>query len=270
MSTAVLIEPRCHPALGFVLRNLHENIPVHWKILVFHGMNNRERVHSLLNTLPTERWMPPIELEIDNLTREMYNGLLMSPDFYDAIPTEHHLIVQTDAILFAEHRHFLPLFLSYDYVGAPWKNGWVGNGGLSLRRTRQMKAICEQVTPADAVTDIFQLVSEQHAPSPMLEGISWAEWVEQCKQNLSFASEINEDLYFSYQQRIRLHKPPASLARYFAVESVFCDTTWGTHAPWKNLSPSELHALRTRYPELNEYMRQFIDESTSERPENTR
>ena len=260
MYTAVLVEPRCHPALRWVLRNFLDNLSAEWKILVFHGTANREVLHGILESLPRDRFLEPIELEVENLTPQAYNALLMSPDFYRVIPTELHLIFQVDSLLFAEHRHFLSLFLSYDYVGAPWKNGWVGNGGLSLRRTAKMIEVCERVTPADTLQDIFAQSLEGRI-APPLPPHEWAQLQQGCMENLEeISSEMNEDMYFCYQRTLPLKKPPASTAQYFSVESVFCETSWGTHAPWKNLLASELCQMRARYPELEEYMQCFIDE----------
>ncbi|MDD5029639.1 MAG: DUF5672 family protein, partial [Rhodoferax sp.] len=83
-----------------------------------------------------------------------YNRLLLSADFYKSyLAYEFVLILQTDAVIL---RDDLQVWLeaAFDYVGAPWPNGYelfvnldryagangkvvkahVGNGGLSLRR----------------------------------------------------------------------------------------------------------------------------------------
>lgn len=88
-----------------------------------------------------------------------YSALLLSKAFYDALSGfEYHLICQTDAIVFKRELGFW-VSQGYDYLGAPWPDGWemkfptgktlkepnpllvrvfVGNGGLSLRRTEAM------------------------------------------------------------------------------------------------------------------------------------
>ena len=40
MYTAVIVEPRVHNALPFVLKNFDENLPDEWSILVIHGTEN--------------------------------------------------------------------------------------------------------------------------------------------------------------------------------------------------------------------------------------
>ena len=46
--TAVIIEPRKHKALEFVLRNFIENLSDEWKILIFHGRQNKEFIQEII------------------------------------------------------------------------------------------------------------------------------------------------------------------------------------------------------------------------------
>jgi len=94
-----------------------------------------------------------------------YNKLMLSPHFYKSfIKNEYILIYQTDSFVFKDDLAFW-CSLGYDYIGAPWpfdvydwvKGGsypkivkkyykirgaqhvsTVGNGGLSLRKTRSL------------------------------------------------------------------------------------------------------------------------------------
>jgi hypothetical protein len=87
-----------------------------------------------------------------------YNRLLLSKEFYNSISDFNYvLILQTDAIVLKPELDYW-LNRPYDYIGAPWKNGYqipeeffdqlnnpkliscrtyVGNGGLSLRKIRK-------------------------------------------------------------------------------------------------------------------------------------
>ena len=58
----------------------------------------------------------------------------------------HVLIVQWDGFV-TDARQWDPRFLEYDYIGAPWKDGSVGNGGFSLRSRRLMDALQATPTP---------------------------------------------------------------------------------------------------------------------------
>lgn len=58
----------------------------------------------------------------------------------------HALIVQWDGFV-TDARQWDPRFLEYDYIGAPWKDGSVGNGGFSLRSRRLVDALRIMQTP---------------------------------------------------------------------------------------------------------------------------
>jgi hypothetical protein len=214
MSTAVIVEPRRHPALSFVLQNFTAHLPKDWKILIFHGKDNKEFVHKIVEGMEDpSRFLEPIQLDIDNLTLFQYNKVLMSQAFYQCIPTETILIFQTDTMILEPLQ--LQEFLSYDYVGAPWKTGHVGNGGLSLRKKSKMITI---------ITTVNQF-------------------------------HMNEDVYFSMQKVVPLKKPTFQDAQRFSVETVFYPSPFGIHAPWKNLSFEEMDRLTAKYPAIQELIR---------------
>jgi hypothetical protein len=209
--TAVIVEPRRHPALSFVLKNMASLLPDGWKILVFHGNTNGEFVQDIINDMEfPSRFLKPIVLDIDNLTIAQYNSMMMSSAFYKCIPTETMLIFQTDTMILEPT--YLSAFLSYDYVGAPWKSGGVGNGGLSLRKKTKMLTITQTVMP-------FQ---------------------------------SNEDVYFAFQTIVPLFKPSFQEAQKFAVETVFYEQPFGIHAPWKYLNEHEMGILLEKYPAIQQ------------------
>ena len=209
--TAVIVEPRKHPAFSYVLQNFATYLPDGWKILIFHGNQNKEFVQNMIADLPP-RFLKPIELDVDNLNIAQYNAILMSSAFYKCIPTETMLIFQTDTMILEPQ--LLPSFLSYDYVGAPWPSGHVGNGGLSLRKKSKMITITQTVTPIHE----------------------------------------NEDIHLSMQPVVPLHKPSFEEAKQFAVETVFYEKPFGIHAPWKYLSMDKMHILIEKYPAIQQLM----------------
>ena len=214
MYTAVIVEPRKHPALSFVLQNFATNLSSDWKILVFHGKENKEYVGDIIGKMEdSSRFLTPIQLDVTNLSFEQYNAVLMSQAFYRCIPTETLLIFQTDTMILEPAQ--LQEFLSYDYVGAPWKSGHVGNGGLSLRKKTKMITV---------ITTVNQFNS-------------------------------NEDVYFSTQRIVPLKKPAFEEAQRFSVETVFYPSPFGIHAPWKNLSFEEMEKLTMKYPAIHELIR---------------
>ena len=56
------------------------------------------------------------------------------------IETEFALVVQYDGYVLSGRR-WRAEFLDYDYLGAPWSRGGVGNGGFSLRSKKLMQAL---------------------------------------------------------------------------------------------------------------------------------
>jgi len=212
--TAVIVEPRKHPALSFVLHNFAVNLSNDWKILVFHGKDNKEFVYDIIGKMEDpSRFLKPIQLDVTNLSFEQYNTMLMSSAFYKCIPTETMLLFQTDSMILEPSQ--LEEFLSYDYVGAPWTTGHVGNGGLSLRKKTKMITV---------ITTVNQFQS-------------------------------NEDVYFSTQKIVALNKPAFEDAQRFSVETVFYPSPFGIHAPWKNLSFEEMDKLTAAYPAIHELIR---------------
>ena len=226
--TAVIVEPRSHKALHLVIQNACENLSLDWGILIYHGTKNKAFVKDIIQSLPEYKHrITTIEMSIENLSIENYNRLLVSEWFYDAIPTEMFLIFQTDSIILKEHKHKINHFMSYDYVGAPWKNcpmkfditkliklknpifsTCVGNGGFSLRRKSKM-------------LDIIHTIPYENQP---------------------------EDVYFSsYTQ----NKPSPEEAKHFSVEHIFYEEPFGVHKIWTTLSSDNMQYLRERYKEIS-------------------
>ena len=141
--TAVIIEPRQHKALQFVLNNFLENLNDEWNVIIFHGKQNYNYIMNIIETSLKnyEKRIKLINLGIDNLTLNDYNNLLKSSKFYNFIPTETFMIFQTDSMILPKYKHYINYFLNYDYVGAPWNNKLVGNGGLSIRKKSKMLKI---------------------------------------------------------------------------------------------------------------------------------
>lgn len=212
--TAVIIEPREHKALGFVLKNFLSNLSDDWGFIIFHGLKNEQFIDELFNSNLynfKKRLNKKIKLNTDNLSSNQYSAILKSSSFYKCIETEICLIFQVDSIIL--NKEIINNFLKYDYVGAPWINGIVGNGGLSLRSKSKMIEICEKVP--------YNLINHP-----------------------------NEDLYFSYQNIVHLNKPKFEEAQTFSVETVFHEKSFGIHAPWKHLSKYEIDFLIKRYPDI--------------------
>ena len=149
--TAIIVEPRKHKALEFVLNNMLDCLSDDWKIVFFHGINNIEYANNIttkLNIIYNSR-IRLVNLNIDNLNQKTYSKLLATKSIiYDYIDTEYFLVFQTDSMMIKSNSHLINHFLdkNYDYVGAPWliceyqptkSRDFIGNGGFSLRKTKK-------------------------------------------------------------------------------------------------------------------------------------
>lgn len=204
--TAVIVEPREHAALEFVLTNFLENLPENWQILIMHGNKNRAFVEKIRDE-KLAKYRSRIrlhDLQVDNLTIPEYNRLLVSTAFHDRIPSEIFLVFQTDTMICKESGVQLDEFVKYDYVGAPMPHidGLVGNGGLSLRKKSKMIEI-----------------------------------IEKCKYN----GQDPEDYYYANACKgVEFVKPNRETASRFSNEGEYSETSFGVHKPWSAMSSGDL------------------------------
>jgi len=240
--TAVIIEPRKHKALEFVLNNMLECLPIEWKIIFFHGNDNTNYSTNIVNKLNKlnklnelyDNRIQLIKLDVENLNQKTYSELLATKKtIYDYIDTEYFLVFQTDSMIFKSNIYLLDTFLNnnYDYIGAPWliceypptkQRDFIGNGGFSLRKT-----------------------------STMLKIIENNKWDEN--------NEWQEDLFFTKKyEDIPTIKPTYTLATMFCVDEIFNPTTMACHRPWCH---SHFNQLCEIYPECKQlYELQDVEE----------
>ena len=206
--TVVLVEPRKHRALEFVIRNVLESLEDGiWKLQLCHGIQNENWVRRILERPSLQPFRHRIELRnlgVENLASPAeYSRIVASRKFTEGIPTETFLMVQTDSMICPQWRHLLYKFLPYDYVGAPWP--WehlkVGNGGFSLRKKSKMLEIIDAHPP---FTGLY------------------------------------EDHFFSAHARF---KPSPEEAREFSIEQVYHPRSFGVHKVWAHQPAERLPAL---------------------------
>jgi len=213
MYTAIIVEPREHKALDFVVRNAFENLSNDWNIIIFHGNKNLQYVNNIVkNILDSTNRLKTHQLNIDNLTRNEYSRLLMTKSFYNHIPTESFLVFQTDSMIFPRNKYYVNYFLKYDYVGAFWPHlNNVGNGGFSLRKKSKMIEIIEK---------------------------------EEILDDANYA----EDLFFALSTKVCLYKPSKEESLYFSFECEFWPDSFGCHQPWLQ----DKKEVLANYPEAEE------------------
>lgn len=224
--TAIIIEPRKHPALELVLTNFTKNLDARWNFIIFHGNQNGDFVKNVVNSaIPHEKHRIHYKnLDVDNLNIHSYSGLFYDPAFYDKIPTEMFLVFQTDTLISHQYKNVVYDFMKYDYVGAPWRSsfyrGYVGNGGLSLRRKSKMLEIL-------GAHDFSDFLDDQ-------------------------GNFIEEDLFFCFfNRRVPMSRPSFEEAKRFSMEEVFHNGgSFGIHKPWLYLTGEELNHIEEYIPEL--------------------
>ena len=200
---AVIIEPRKHPLLKYVIYNfMYFLANKGWSLHIFCGTDNVEFVSDI-----TKEFNGYIHLTIlpySNLNEQMYNVLLTNSGFYKRIWMEpkHILIFQTDCLLFSTE---LEEFLKWDMIGAAWQHSpFRGcNGGLSLRNRESMIRVCEN--------------------NP---------WVYDA-----------EDGFFSYRYSSQLNMPDFKDKMKFSMEGIWSENAIGMHASYKHQSLERLKKL---------------------------
>jgi hypothetical protein len=205
--TAIIVEPREHKALDYVLTNFYNNLSDEWQIIIFHGKNNLDFINNIINKFDKNR-IQLINLNVNNLSIIEYSKLFYNKWFYDNIPTETFLVFQVDTLICPQYKHLINDFLIYDYVGAPWDEkiihdiktlyggkDLIGNGGLSIRKKSKMLEILNEHS-----------FYHKHG------------WL------------INEDIYFSIHTT---NKPSLEEAKNFSIEMLYNDKAFGVHKAYK-------------------------------------
>jgi hypothetical protein len=153
--TAVMVEPREHPAVEFVVDNIVKNLPANWKVLILCITKNKEWMTNLIKNSAkmSDEEKGRIEVRVikingndaELLDHNLYNTHMMTEEFLNEIPTETFLVFQTDSMICKKGKDLLEKFMKYDYVGAPYDHGswYFGNGGFSLRKKSKMLQIIQ-------------------------------------------------------------------------------------------------------------------------------
>ncbi len=194
---AVIIEPRPHPHLEYVIKNIMHFLGDGWGLQIIGSRSNEKFLNEILADCPNAYVRI---LDVENLTRLEFREMRKDSKYWQSLQGKQLLCFETDTLLC---RPGIEAFLEYDYIGAPWKAIQavsdvvrVGNGGLSLRSKQAMIDMC--------------LRGKTHAiPS--------------------------EDTYFSVQ--LHLHKdeyklPSVEVAKQFSVETLYYQTPLGFYKFW--------------------------------------
>jgi hypothetical protein len=227
--TAIMVEPRKHRALEFVMRNFTDNLDNNWNFMIYHGSDNKQYLENIVKKLSADvqSRITLINLKVSNINIRQYSTMFFCPTFYNNIPTETFLIFQTDSMILKENKDKIKDFLKYDYVGAPWPKTMgilgkmqVGNGGLSLRKKSKM----------------VELLKYKN------KGI----------QNGYYGKYVAEDQFFCgyFTPEVEIYKPTFVKAKEFSIEAVYSENPFGVHKLWTGLTPAELNNMIKKYPDI--------------------
>lgn len=242
---AILVEPRPHPLLEYIIREHFMFLGKEWGLQVFYGTRSEQMIRSIVHNIALTQ-TPSNCSKAVKLTalsdfgmqkmrgKPDYTTLFVSKAFWRTVAAEHVLIFQLDSLL----RKPVPeSMLGWAYVGAPWHGCKCqecyctrgGNGGLSLRLRSVM------------ITHSLEL------PLPLTP--------------MSEDEILPEDEYFSGRVPLAL-QAPYSVGDAFSVE-YFNNSVWpnvhvtnpvGVHMVWsgKNSGQSVLLFLRETEAKLRE------------------
>lgn len=135
---AILIEFRILNHLGFLIKNNIYKLGSDWSFTIICGNLNYDYISFIVKNI--NRDIKIIKKNITNLTRLEYSIMLMNSEFWDNFTGKYLLIYQEDSIIFNK---FNDKFLKYYYIGAPFFNKDIGNGGFSFRNKNIMIKICK-------------------------------------------------------------------------------------------------------------------------------
>jgi hypothetical protein len=190
----VIVEPRKHPHLEWVVKNVMYFLP-HWSLYIFHSRENESFVRNLIGS-ENENQVHFHEICAQNLTIEEYNVLLTSPSFWSSIHAEDILIFQTDSYI---RRWGIESFLHHEFcmIGAPWPGvgdqPHVGNGGFSFRKKSAM----------------LQLISSPRRP------------------------RLAEDVFFyETANKYKMKMPTKNVSRMFSTEALYQPDSYAVHKSW--------------------------------------
>lgn len=164
--TMVIVEPRAHPMLEYVIRAFDAVVPPHWDLVVFHGTENAREAASAARGL--RRATTLVDLGVPSLSFRVYNYTLLRQNFWRCVRGDHVLVFQTDSV---PCRAALDVarFGAFGYVGctlgprvgrgqwgmlAPRSTSQYGIGGLSLRRRAFCLRACRAFEGADLPEDV--------------------------------------------------------------------------------------------------------------------
>lgn len=211
--TALIVEPRKLDRLHGIIKQYRIVLGDTWKIVFYCGRGLKQYWSPLLEGACVE----VRELDVDNLNSNQYNDFLKTRELWESFSSNYVLVFQSDSWI-----HFDPIYnidffidLNKSYIGGNMSYHWNEllrenihiscrnfNGGLSLRKRKDMLAIIERFPPKPTI--ICSTCMETDA----------------------------EDVYFTIgAHNLGFAIGDEEQCSHFAVHTIFKERWFGTHSP---------------------------------------
>ncbi len=125
----------------------------------------------------------------------------------DYVNTDFVLVIQWDGYV-VDSSKWTDEFLKYDYIGAPWSNGLVGNGGFSLR-SKKLLDFCK-INGNYMINSVLKLKNELGT-------------------NVYCEDAILTDIHKNYLSKNSFRISPIELAKQFSSEYTTYNGEFGWH-----------------------------------------
>jgi hypothetical protein len=264
--TAIIIEPRKHAALAFVVHNVASNLPPEWDILVLHGTRNKEFAHESIkqyfathssssssigissssssrisnDSISNDRKIYFKQLSVSNLNPRAYSSLFIRNNsfLYHLSRHENLFIFQTDSMIL-NNSQYNPVsifdFLHLSYVGPP-----VGPQILRRlpgRNPRFANAARYFMNGGFSLRKKSLSISATRDPVAKNAGFRHEDWM--------IASH-------SYRKGPRGTYPSQREAARFAAMWHLNGNPhpFGIHQSWRNMNPGQKNTLMRAHPEV--------------------
>lgn len=195
----VIVEPRIHPNLQFLIHNV-AYYARDWAIIIVCSEKNKKYIEAVIDQHKNDITLLPLFDPSGNReqARQDYNALLKSEKFYEAIPCENMMIIQTDAYL---RRHVPDTITKWDFVGSPfsWDRDHQG-GGLTFRKKSVFLDICRKSNRIIQSEDCFASASIQDFGYKMPK---WEEALRYFCESVLFAQTVGVHQWWTFLRNVK-------------------------------------------------------------------
>ena len=238
---AVIIDPRFDDLMEAVIRNFMYFLSQQgYNLMIISDARYSAVVHQKFPQCIFVPLDPQMVYEdergVPNLSRDVYNHICTSEEFWTHVPGEQVVIFQKDCIMY----HMFPEHYSqvFDFCGANYfhprdcapRYGGI-NGGLSFRR-RSVMLECIQKIRIETILRYRRVLQKKytfHMESNITEDM------------MKLLLPMNEDIFFSHACELLNKRVPDTFHRsYFAVEADANPDTAGYHGWDKEHHPADI------------------------------